>query len=145
MRYLPNVAARYHAVDVDLDEDDYDYEDDEEDEEELVTENASSGNRNKTATARVQVFADPLREDEDDGRPAGSIGGFHFAAARKRNSSLTPEEIARAELDGNRPRPPNPLTIIQVKNPEKNLDSATNASPSSPSSTTGLTSAVFFA
>ena len=30
---------------------------------------------------------------------------------------------ARAELDGNRPRAPNPLTIIQVKNPEKNLDS----------------------
>ena len=29
---------------------------------------------------------------------------------------------AAAELDGNRPRKINPLTIIQVKNPEKNYD-----------------------
>ena len=29
---------------------------------------------------------------------------------------------AAAELDGNRPRRPNPLTIIQVKNPAKNVD-----------------------
>ena len=31
--------------------------------------------------------------------------------------------IAAEELDGNRPRRANPLTIIQMKNPAKNLDS----------------------
>ena len=65
------------------------------------------------------------------------------------NPSLFCPISARAELDGNLPRPPNALTIIQVKNPEKNLDSTSssknNASTTySSSPTSGLTNAVFF-
>ena len=44
----------------------------------------------------------------------------HFLARHLTRSSFS----ARAELDGNRPRPhyQNPRTIIQVKDPEKNAD-----------------------
>lgn len=34
---------------------------------------------------------------------------------------------ARAELDGNRPRPHNPLTIIQVKDPERNMETGSSS------------------
>jgi len=126
-----------------------DDDDEEEEDEEHINESTAfvSNNYRRFSPAyrqRKNRWSPDLKDVVCDGGGNGGFGRCTSIATGSRVPSLHPTDVsgqqtfavnegdgddldaiaaAAAELDGNRPRRPNPLTIIQVKNPAKNVDS----------------------
>lgn len=71
-------------------------------------------------TGNIRMFSSFDHDHNDDEVVTTAKSRDRLGTTAEQDAVLA--AAAAAELDGNRPRKHNPLTIIQVKNPERNLD-----------------------